>query len=145
MKHHTQEELKRFNNCWKQSNDCKLWTNYLDKDGYGTFYFRKKSRRAHRVAWYFTNGSIPDNMVVDHICKNRNCVESTHLRIVTRRQNALENSNSPMAINARKTLCKNGHPFDKKYGNQRYCSICQNEKSKRLHKKWKEEANKIKC
>ena len=145
MDYITQQETDRFNNYWKSVGDCKLWQNYLDKDGYGTFYFRKKPRRAHRVSYFFVHGAIHDNMVIDHICKNRNCVEPTHLRIVTAKENSLKNSNSVGAVNARKTKCSNGHPFDRKYGKQRYCSVCQSEKTKRLRKKWLKEANKIKC
>jgi len=141
----TKQELERFNKTCKQKGDCSLWQNYLDRDGYGTFYFRKKPRRAHRVAYYFFHGDIPKGMVIDHICKNRNCVAITHLRMVTRRQNTLDNSLSVGAINSKKTCCKNGHPFDKKYGNARYCSICESAKKKRLRKKWKEEADKVCC
>lgn len=128
----------RFKSFYKVINGCFLWKKYLDKDGYGAFYFMKKLRRAHRVAYYFANGDIPEGMVVDHICKNRNCVNIEHLRLITKRQNTLENSRSVGAINKMKQFCKNGHIFDKKYGKQRYCSICSNEKSKRLHKKWRE-------
>lgn len=142
---YTEQELIRFNNSWIKNKECKLWQKYLDRDGYGTFYFRKKSRRAHRVAYYFAKGSIPDNMVIDHICKNRNCVEINHLKLVTKRENSLGNSNSVASINSRKTHCKNNHKFDRKYGKQRYCSICQSKKAKHLRKKWLKEANKIKC
>lgn len=140
-----QGELDRFNSCWDKVGDCNLWNGALDKDGYGSFYFRKKGRRAHRVSYYFSKGDIPDGMVVDHICKNRSCVNADHLRVITPTQNSLENSNSVGAVNAKKTHCPYGHPLDRKYGRQRYCSICQAEKSKRLRKKWLEEANKIKC
>ena len=135
MEYYTQEELERFNKSWKQVDDCKLWQKYLDKDGYGTFYFRKKGRRAHRVAYYFVNGPIPDGMVIDHICKKTRCVCIKHLRLITTKENALENSNSLGAINKNKIVCKNGHPFDRKYGKQRYCSICQSIKTKRLRKR----------
>lgn len=145
MEYITQEELNRFNSCFIKDGDCKLWQKFLDKDGYGTFYFRKKLRRCHRVAFYIKKGAIPKGMVIDHLCKNRNCVEVTHLRAVTAKTNSLENSNSVGAINAKKTVCKNGHPFDRKYGKQRYCSVCQAEKTKRLRKKWLEEANKTEC
>ena len=84
-------------------------------------------------------------MVIDHVCKNRNCVEVTHLRLVTSKQNSLENSKSVGAINSQKTNCKFGHPLDRKYGKQRYCSTCQAEKTKRLRKKWLVEANEIGC
>jgi hypothetical protein len=145
MNNIAEKEIKRFNSFWENKNGCHLWKGYLDKDGYGTFYFRKKGRRAHRVAYYFVNGDIPDDMVVDHICRNRNCVNQEHLKLVTKRENNLNNSLSVGAVNFHKTRCKNGHKFDKKYGNQRYCSICQSQKTRRLRKKWIAEANKIKC
>lgn len=144
----TQKESVRFTNFTTKRGDCVLWNGHLDKDGYGTFYFRKKSRRAHRVAYYRQFGEIADGMVIDHTCNNRHCVNPQHLRQVTPRQNTLENSRSIGAINKAKKTCKNGHVFDKVYGSvkkQRYCSICENAKSKRLQKKWLVEANKTKC
>lgn len=145
MEHIEQKEKERFTSFYKIVDGCFLWTNYLDKDGYGTFYFRKKLRRAHRVAVFISQGAIPDGMVVDHICKNRSCVNVAHLRVITKTQNTLENSKSVGAINKMKEFCKFGHKFDRHYGKQRYCSICSAEKSKRLHRKWKEEANSVKC
>lgn len=136
---------QRFRSCYIISGNCFIWKKYLDKDGYGTFYFMKKNRRSHRVAYYFANGDIPHGMVIDHICKNRSCVNPEHLRCITKAQNTLENSFSVGAINKMKQFCKFGHPFDKKYGKQRYCSICSKEKAKRLQKKWKEQANLIMC
>lgn len=145
MEYITKQELERFNKCIKKVGKCLFWQKHLDKDGYGIFYFRKKNRRAHRVAYYITFGDIPKGMVIDHICRHRNCVEISHLRLITAKQNTLENSNSVGAINAMKTHCKFGHPFDRKYGKQRYCSICQTNKTKRLRKKWAKEANETKC
>lgn len=148
MEHWTKEEAERFDSKWKQVSECRLWQSPLDKDGYGSFYFRKKGRRAHRVAYFSYNGAIPDGMVIDHLCKNRSCVAIGHLRLITMRENALENSSSLGAINKRKTMCKRGHPLDRSYGKekrQRYCSICDKAKRVRLAKKWREEANKTKC
>ena len=138
----------RFNSSYKVVNDCFVWQKYLDKDGYGTFYFKKKSRKAHRFSYYITHGDIPTGMMIDHICRNRACVNPEHLRLVTPQQNTLENSKSIGAINKAKTHCKLGHPLNKINGvkkPQRYCSICENEKSKRLSRKWLDDANKIMC
>jgi hypothetical protein len=139
------EELDRFNSKWTEAGDCHLWTGPLDKDGYGTFYFKKKNRRAHRVAYYLLNGAIPDGMVIDHICKNRHCVAPSHLRCVTVRENILTNSRSVSAQNAMKTHCKRGHLFDRVYSKQRYCSVCEKLKSERLRKKWKAAADSVRC
>jgi len=133
------DDIARFESKIKKAtNGCWLWTDVLDGDGYGTFFLRGKNRRAHRVAWYFAHGPIPKGMIVGHKCGHRSCVNRQHLTLATPRQNALENSNSIAAVNARKTECKNGHPFDKTYtyrgGLVRYCSICQNEKMRLARK-----------
>lgn len=138
MERYTNSEKERFDSKWIEKNGCFLWQGPLDKDGYGTFYFRRKNRRAHRVAYYYTIGDIPQGMMVDHICGNRHCVKPDHLRLLTPKENALDGRGLG-AINAKKTHCKQGHPFDRKYGKQRYCSICQAAKSRRLQKKWRKE------
>ncbi|WP_189389045.1 HNH endonuclease signature motif containing protein [Streptomyces sp. SDr-06] len=129
----------------RRDSDCLVWTGPLDKDGYGFFYLRRKNRRAHRVAWYDMHGEIPEGMVINHVCRNRACVNAQHLQVVTIRENVLKDSAAVSAINARKTHCKRGHPFDRVYrksgdrGHQRYCSICEAAKSRRLQAKWRAE------
>jgi transcription elongation factor Elf1 len=67
-------------------------------------------------------------MVLDHICRNRACVNPGHLRVVTPKQNVLENSLGRTAINKCKTHCPKGHPFDDentfRAGTQRQCREC---------------------
>lgn len=132
----TASERERFASKYTTVNDCFLWNGPLDKDGYGTFHFRRRGRRAHRVAWYMAHGDIPAGMVVNHICRNRHCVNVQHLEVITARENSLKDSAGVGALNARKTHCKNGHAFDRFYGKQRYCSICEAAKTKRLRAKW---------
>jgi hypothetical protein len=48
-------------------------------------------------------------MVLDHICRNRKCVNSEHLKEVTPRENALYNSNGVSALCFKKTHCLRGH------------------------------------
>jgi hypothetical protein len=139
------KDIERFNRFWKKVGTCHSWQNALDKDGYGTFYFIKKNRRAHRVAYFIKYGDIKEGMVIDHICRNRSCVNPEHLRQVTRLENSMTNSLSVGAVNKSKTTCSKGHIFDRKYGKQRYCSICQAAKTKRLRKQWKEKADSILC
>ena len=87
---------------------CWLWVGMLEKDGYGRFYMDRRYHRAHRVAYQMFGGVIPDGLVLDHICRVRNCVNPLHLRVVTHKENILCGEGVP-AKNARKTHCKRGH------------------------------------
>jgi hypothetical protein len=42
---------------------------------------------AHRAAWEYANGPIPDGMTVDHLCFERRCVNPVHMRLITRAAN----------------------------------------------------------
>lgn len=124
----------------ENENGCWLWSNSLDNDGYGRITIDKKTYRAHRLIWELENGIIPKGLVIDHLCRIRNCVNPKHLRLVTLRQNALENSDSITAQNLRKKFCKKGHWYDKIYTSpkgetERYCSICHRERSRNFIKR----------
>lgn len=125
--------------------DCWVWQGPLDKDGYGTFYLRRRNRRAHRVGWFTAFGEIPNGTVINHTCETRACVNPYHLEITTVLGNALRNSKSAAMLNSAKTGCPKGHPYDRKYISkrtgrpQRYCSICEQAKGRRLKQKWRAE------
>lgn len=135
----TKAEIDRFNSKWIKQRDCHIWIGGKDKDGYGQIGFRRLTRKAHRVALFLAGRTIPDNHVVNHTCRNRACVNPQHLETIPREQNWKKDSNSVGYINSKKEHCPKGHPYDRKYGKQRYCSICEAEKTKRLRAKWKAE------
>lgn len=60
-------------------NDCWLWTNKPDRDGYGVATVRGKQWRAHRLSYRFHVGPIPDGYELDHTCEVRLCVRPSHL------------------------------------------------------------------
>lgn len=140
----TRQERARFSGYVTQdANGCWMWNGGTDKDGYGVFYFRKMNRRAHRVSYWASVGEIEDGKLVDHSCRQKGCVNPSHLRCLTHRENVLSGA-GPAADNARKTHCPQGHPYDRHYGKQRYCSACERAKAKRLKKKWRE-ADTLSC
>lgn len=116
---------------------CHIFTGIIDRDGYGKIRPAPKAKRVsvHRYVWKKFKGYIPP-YPLDHQCRNRACCNVKHLRVVTERQNALENSISITAINAKKTHCKYGHEFTEQntYRNKsggRVCRTCQRANQKR--------------
>src|SRR3990167_5623746 len=94
----------------KGLNDCWLWKG-ADTQGYGHFKTKGKYLLAHRFAYETIVGLIPAGLTLDHLCRQRACVNPLHLEPVTRGENVLRGIGRS-ARNARKTHCIRGHPFD---------------------------------
>lgn len=97
-------KINKTDNCWE-------WIGSISSKGYGVFWLNGKNRLAHRVSFINFKKSIDENLCIDHICRNRKCVNPGHLRSVTVKVNNIENSLSASATNKKKTHCKNGHEF----------------------------------
>src|SRR6266705_4808100 len=91
---------------------CWLWTG-ATVTGYGRFGVgRNRIVPAHRYAWELENGPIPEGKVLDHLCRQRACVNPRHLRVCTLAENLLApGSLSPPKLNQNKTHCTHGHEF----------------------------------
>jgi hypothetical protein len=79
------ERLARFyvveaNGCWR-------WTATLDRVGYGNIQVRRRTMRAHRASYEAHVGPIPKGLELDHLCRNKACVNPSHLEPVTHSEN----------------------------------------------------------
>jgi hypothetical protein len=91
---------------------CWNWTGAMNPSGYGRFAAEGRTLHgAHRVAFQLNGGAIPEGMVIDHICRNRRCVNPAHLRCVDRLTNVHENSEASAHLNSIKSHCASGHPL----------------------------------
>jgi hypothetical protein len=95
------------------SGDCWIWTATLIPRGYGRFWLDGKQRLAHRVAYEWLIGSIPETLEIDHLCRVRACVNPDHLEPVTADENQRrarphrKANKSPRSA----TTCVNGHEY----------------------------------
>lgn len=72
-----------------ESMGCLLWNKAISVHGYGVLNIKETdSSHVHRTSYETFIGPIPRGRVVDHICGVRNCIEPSHLRAVTKTQNA---------------------------------------------------------
>lgn len=120
----TAGELQRFENSYipEPVNGCWIWLKHRNRQtGYGCFALSRKYTSstgkthtamdsAHRVAYEHWRGQIPSGLEIDHLCRNRWCVNPDHLEAVTDAVNVLRGEGC-YAQNARKTHCKRGHEF----------------------------------
>jgi len=129
-----QNPRKRFERKFEKTSGCWIWkTGTNGKNGYGMFFDGARKVCAHRFSWELYRGPIPVGMEVDHLCKTRLCVNPDHMEVVTRAEN-IRRSDAPQAINARKTACPKGHPYEQfGYVNpttgKRRCQPCGNQQS----------------
>lgn len=115
---------------------CWEWQGHLNNRGYGQFSYRGKSIGAHRFMYELQHDiKLTTKTQIDHLCKNRICVNPDHFEVVNNRANTLRGM-GPTAINARREECVNGHPFDEENtyirpdNGHRQCKACVRERSK---------------
>ena len=124
------------------SGDCWEWTASTRGAGYGQFgWAPDRIIDAHRVVWELLVGPIPEGLTIDHLCRNKICVNPDHLEVVTYQENINRSPVSP----SRRRYCPQGHPL---FGDNlrvvsgaRRCINCDRRRSREQYWKRKEDAN----
>lgn len=118
----------------KLPNGCWEWTGRKHNMGYGTIGWRGKEWfLAHRASYIVFKSEIQDGLEIDHLCRNRLCINPDHLEAVTHIVNVQRGANSL------KTHCPQGHEYDLVSKNgTRGCRTCNNERAKVYRAKYPE-------
>ena len=111
----------------RASGACWPWKGHVSGNGYARMGVGGKAFQAHRLAYFYCVGPIPDGLVVDHQCNRRDCVNPNHLRAMTHE----ENVRRPALA---RTTCPNGHRFtdSNTYIDGRGARVCRICKQKNL-------------
>ena len=111
---------------------CWIWTKSLNNMGYAIFRAHGRTRLGHRVAYMELKGPIPEGLELDHLCRNRACINPAHLEPVTRSTNNRRGL-SPVRtslMHTAKTHCPQGHEYTPEntavYKGRRNCRACKN-------------------
>lgn len=113
------------------------WTWRSKSGGYARFLVYGRWHAAHRIALRDANVKVPDDMVVDHLCRNPPCVNPSHLEMVTHTENVRRGKAG------QRTHCKHGHEFTEdnliwsRGGKTRQCRTCTLASRKRSYQRRK--------
>lgn len=118
----------------EKSDSCWVWNGAVSKNGYGNFitaYNRGRTSLPHRLSLEFAGVEINEGMVVDHTCRNRRCVNPSHLEPVSQKENVLREraANGESRVfrnqNSGKEFCVHGHSDWRIEPNRRTCMTCK--------------------
>lgn len=140
--------------CWYDpETGCIEWMGALSL-GYGSIGVGGHgSTVAGRIAYTWTYGPIPEGLQLDHLCRNRACVNPEHLEAVTQQENIRRGEMGRGRPRPRKTRCKRGHAFTpentgialdrRRWLVHRYCRTCTRPRNRlRMARWWAEQKRK---
>ena len=89
---------------------CHLWTGTINDCGYGLIHYQGRNQRAHRVRYELECSAIDPKLDLDHLCRNRRCINPAHLEPVTRKENIRRSPIIGRQYDSM-THCRRGHEF----------------------------------
>jgi hypothetical protein len=116
-----------------EPHECWPWLGKLS-NGYGYFWTGAHVQPAHRTSYEHFVGPIPEGLHIDHLCRDRSCINPDHLEAVTPQENLRRGDH----VHRNKTHCKHGHELteDNVYRqpgkNHRYCRSCRQRRRREI-------------
>jgi hypothetical protein len=117
-----------YSGCWR-------WCGYRNEKGYGRAEVKGLPPTVHQITYTLLVGPVPEGLVLDHLCRVRDCSCPRHLEPVTAEENFRRGATG---WNGDKTHCPAGHPYDEvntywiensKGSRRRDCRACRHPKS----------------
>lgn len=124
-----------------EDSGCWEWTGPLNQEGYGVCLHRGRRTSPHRLVAFLFNPEADRRLTVDHVCRNRKCVNPNHLEIVTLRENTLRMWQFRVKTGnagTNRTHCSRGHELTEdnvrwSKGRKR-CRTCDQERCKKRYR-----------
>ena len=116
---------------------CWEWMGARNSDGYGNLVFCGRWFKAHRFFYEILVGSIDPGLEIDHLCRNRACVNPDHMEQVTHQENIRRGDQTNKGWERNITHCPQGHAYTAdnlvKQGEskKRKCKTCLRERARR--------------
>lgn len=131
-------KVSKTDTCWE-------WLAHCNSEGYAKIRWEGKWVGAHRVSLVLAGVAIPPGYDVDHLCRNRGCVNPDHLEPVTHQENVRRGITGLVTAQRQmsKTHCPQGHPYDEvntfRTARGRGCRTCHRERVRAVYRAQRDE------